>query len=198
MAKKRTHKQKPEAPVPFIEGDFELVACDLSMLCPGFARLLYHADTRTVELLQKSQVNNKTENKNNPRLHGRNLALIGDAFCEYAKWKDVKLFVRERALSRFHYEVQVLNKVVGVVDYLLWQLHQQNFTQITATEVKKYVAGNGRATKEDVANALSDYVGEQTYHSDNESDAVAIGIAWLIREGYIDCKYSKEEETSTQ
>ena len=88
--------------------------------------------------------------------------------------------------------------MVGVVDYLLWQLHQQNFTQITATEVKKYVAGNGRATKEDVANALSDYVGEQTYHSDNESDAVAIGIAWLIREGYIDCKYSKEEETSTQ
>lgn len=124
--------------------------------------------------------------------------MIGDAFCEYAKWKDVKLFVRERALSRFHYEVQVLNKVVGVVDYLLWQLHQQNFTQITATEVKKYVAGNGRATKEDVANALSDYVGEQTYHSDNESDAVAIGIAWLIREGYMDCKYSKEEETSTQ
>lgn len=184
--------------MPFIEGDFELVACDLSMLCPGFARLLYHADTRTVDLLQKSQVNNKTENKKNPRVHGRNLALIGDEFCEYAKWKNVKLFVRERALSRFHYEVQVLNKVVGVVDYLLWQLHQQNFTQITATEVKKYVAGNGRATKDEVANALPDYVGEQTYRSDNESDAVAIGIAWLIREGYMDSKYPREDVATTK
>ena len=186
--------------MPFIEGDFELVACDLSMLCPGFARLLYHADTRTVELLQKSQVNNKTENKKNPRVHGRNLALIGDEFCEYAKRKNVKLFVRERALSRFHYEVQVLNKVVGVVDYLLWQLHQQKLhADNRHRSGKKYVAGNGRATKDEVASDASRLRRRTSLIARIMNPMpLELGIAWLIREGYMDSKYPREDVATTK
>ena len=36
-----------------------------------------------------------------------------------------------------------------------------------------------------VANALKQYVGALHYETDDESDAVAIGIAWLIENNYL-------------
>lgn len=36
---KKKHKLKKDEALPHIEGDFDLVACDLSMHCPGFALL---------------------------------------------------------------------------------------------------------------------------------------------------------------
>lgn len=37
--KKKKHRLKKEEALPHIEGDFDLVSCDLSMKCPGFALL---------------------------------------------------------------------------------------------------------------------------------------------------------------
>jgi crossover junction endodeoxyribonuclease RuvC len=52
--------------------------------------------------------------------------------------------------------------------------------------VKKIVTGNGKAEKDEVAAAvrrLTDYKGE--FACDDESDAAAIGLAYLIREGLV-------------
>ena len=46
--------------------------------------------------------------------------------------------------------------------------------------MKKLLTGSGKASKEEVAEALESYVDCQTYESDDESDALAVGIAWLI------------------
>ena len=47
------------------------------------------------------------------------------------------------------------------------------------------ITGSGKASKQDVADSLERYVGNVQYGTDDESDAVAVGIAWLIREGYL-------------
>ena len=47
-------------------------------------------------------------------------------------------------------------------------------------EVKKLLTGSGKASKDEVAAALEKYIVKQDYATDDESDAVAIGIAWLI------------------
>lgn len=109
--------------------------------------------------------------------HGAKLLAIFDKVCELAA--DADVFVRERGFSRFKTGTQTLFKVVGVVDYALWKTKQAMFNEIPPATVKKLVAGKGNATKEEVAAALPPYVGEYTYACDDESDAVAVGVAWM-------------------
>ena len=47
--------------------------------------------------------------------------------------------------------------------------------------IKKLLTGNGKASKEEVASALDQYVGKQNYTVSDESDAVAAGVAWLLQ-----------------
>ena len=47
--------------------------------------------------------------------------------------------------------------------------------------MKLTVAGSGSASKEDVQKALTDYVGVNTYRTLDESDAVAVGVAYLLQ-----------------
>ena len=51
--------------------------------------------------------------------------------------------------------------------------------------MKKLLTGSGKALKSEVALALESYVGTQKYETDDESDAVAVGIAWLIQENLL-------------
>ena len=47
-------------------------------------------------------------------------------------------------------------------------------------------------------NSLVQFVGEYNYECDDESDAVAVGIAWLIDNGMIDNPYQEEDATKGQ
>ena len=90
--------------------------------------------------------------------------------------------------------VQVLSKVVGVSDLYAWGFGGKEFEDISPKTVKKLVANNDNAEKEEVANALEQFVGKRDYACDDESDAVAVGIAWLIRHGMIDSTFPEKEK----
>ena len=74
---------------------------------------------------------------------------------------------------------------VGIADLAAWVENKDEFQEISPTRVKRLVTGNGNATKEEVAQCLSAYVGKQEYECDDESDAVAAGIAWLLENDII-------------
>lgn len=94
-------------------------------------------------------------------------------------------FIRERGVITRHAEALMLGKVVGVIDLALENLSSgRTFDELPPLTVKKQVTGSGRAKKDEVAAALPQYVGNQTYETDDESDAVAVGIAWLLKNGY--------------
>ena len=97
------------------------------------------------------------------------------------------IFVREKQLemqggSRFIQSKTLiaLSKAVGISDAFLWKIYHQEFEEINPKTVKKNIAGNGNATKEEVAACLENYVGKRTYITDDESDALAIALGWLI------------------
>ena len=98
----------------------------------------------------------------------------------------IHVLVREKGFSRFARETQALYKVFGVADLAAWQCGEKVYHELAPLSVKKIITGNGKASKADVAAALVQYVGAQEYPCDDESDAVAVGIAWLIQNGYID------------
>lgn len=66
--------------------------------------------------------------------------------------------------------------------------------EIVASTAKRLVAGNGRASKDEVADGVIRMLGEGIKDDlytprgrllDDRADAIAIGLAWAIREGLI-------------
>jgi crossover junction endodeoxyribonuclease RuvC len=90
--------------------------------------------------------------------------------------------------------VQVLSKVVGVSDLYAWGFGGKEFEDISPKTVKKLVANNDNAEKEEVAKALEQFVGKRDYACDDESDAVAVGIAYLIQQKMIDSPYPEKKK----
>ena len=82
--------------------------------------------------------------------------------------------------------IQILHKVIGVTDLYAWACGNREFNELAPSTIKTTLTGNKDASKDDVAAALKPYVGEQEYATDDESDAVSVGIAWLIKEKMID------------
>lgn len=112
------------------------------------------------------------------------------------------VIVREQALDkqggpRNSRVIEVLHKVVGVADLYGWGFGGRVFEEIHPKTIKKLVANDQLAEKDVVASSLAQFVGEREYACDDESDAVAVGIAWLLREGKIDSPY-QEKQTKTK
>ena len=107
------------------------------------------------------------------------------------------VIVREEALDkqegpRSSRVIEVLHKVVGVSDLYAWGLVGRAFTEIHPKTIKKLVANDANAKKDVVAASLAQFVGEREYACDDESDAVAVGVAWLLSNRLIDNPYPPE------
>lgn len=58
--------------------------------------------------------------------------------------------------------------------------------EIVASQIKSAVAGKGGASKDEVADGVRRILGEDiAFKNDDESDAVAVGLTWAIRENLI-------------
>jgi len=80
-----------------------------------------------------------------------------------------------------------------VSDLYAWGFGHREFAELPPQEVKSAVANNPSAEKDEVASALKQFVGDWTYACDDESDAVAVGVALLLRAGEIDNPYPPPE-----
>lgn len=184
MARKKKHKLRPIEQLPHIDGDFQVAALDLSLTRPGFALLQYHADTRSIEIVNKDIIPNKTNMKKKKR--GQVINEIGKLFTEYVSPQVVKVVVREKSFVRFNAETASLYCVTGAMEMILWNRKEQWFQELAPSSVKKAVTGSGKASKDEVAEALDNYCTHTNWRSDDESDAVAVGIAWLVQNGYME------------
>ncbi len=154
-----------------------ILCADQSQRCPGFACLRYENGRVIVESL--CHLNNQGKKKS----HGQMLHEIHELLEKLSVGIDV--FVREKGFSRFPNETQALFKVVGIADLTAWQYGHREFHEIAPTTVKKAQTGSGKAAKEEVAASLIPYVGNQIYAKDDESDAVAVHVAWLLQNDLI-------------
>lgn len=164
------------------------MACDFSVRCTGIAQLHYCADSRTVSIVSKRHI---PVAESVPV--GKALSRIMDIFTNTTAPNAIKLVCRERVFIGHFADADRLLRLAGAADMTLWQLKEQNFIEYAVSTIKKCVTGNGRASKEEVASALEHFVGTQEYTSDDESDAVAVGLTFFIKEGYIDVPHTIAE-----
>ena len=138
------------------------------------------------------------DHKHGKKTHGQMLSENAKELRSYLnEFVDITdeslILVREKGFFKFPAETQVLCKVVGVTDLYAWAFAHREFAEIAPSAVKKLVTGKASASKEEVAAALESYVGKQEYACDDESDTVAVGIAWLISGGVIETKSIEAE-----
>jgi len=168
-------------------GEYKVLGADLSLKQPGFC-ILSIVDGAITDVKLYS-VNNKQDKK---KTHGQLLDEIGDKFRQIFPLNCRVFIVRENEIMKVKVPSErSLSKVVGLMDWMAWALFDQEWYSIYPVSVKKLITGNGRAEKSEVADCLKYYIGDQTYKCDDESDAAAVAIAWLIQQGQI-----KQKETN--
>lgn len=161
------------------------LAMDLSLNGPGFAVLAVEPTTNKPIALEVSSLNNSRI-----KTHGEKLTVIQTEIKRLLDVYGPEHIVREKGFSRFAATTQALFKVVGVVDLTLYKHgHKAIPKEIAPTSVKKIVTGNGKSSKEDVQTAVMQALqieDENYFSNDDESDAAAVGLAYLVKNERID------------
>lgn len=159
----------------------KLLALDVSLNCSGYAVLDYDKKGN-VSVLENGHISNKSIPAN--RI-GEKLVNIHKRITELFRKYEIDAVVREKSFSNSHIgSGQKLQMSNGVVHEVAGG-YGFEITEIAPTTIKKYITGNGKSDKSAVAEHLKKFVGERKYRTDDESDAVAVGITWLLQNKYI-------------
>lgn len=144
--------------------------------------LEYDDHSRSVSIIRTSHVDNKSV-----KSHGDKLRNTAREMYLYLNEKP-NVCIRQRALSGGPNikTCLILAKVVGISDFLAKAYADKDFQEVFPNTIKRVLTGDCNATKQVVANSLEYYVGKHDYAVDDESDAVAVGLAWLIGSNLID------------
>ncbi len=180
---------------------FCVVSADLSFRRPGFAKFVcdISGDRPVITDVVTGFVDNKTATR---KTTGEILNEITDYMVKFFPGESCfcpSYYVRERALDKYASSarqavtLEQIFKVVGVTDAFLWRCFKREFCEVHPKTVKKNVTGDGLADKQKVADALSAYVGSREYTVDDESDALAIGVAFLIQNGILETVSAEKE-----
>jgi crossover junction endodeoxyribonuclease RuvC len=114
------------------------------------------------------------------------LQKIFQAVCELIEtWQpDVMVLEDVFVLDKFPNAAVQLGEVRGVI-YLAAQEHGVEVHTIRPTEVKSCLAGNGRASKDQVSQAVKRMLNmKEDIKPDHASDAAALALIALTRKGY--------------
>lgn len=166
------------------------LSMDLSLTSPGFAVLAVTDENEPI-LLDKSIV--KTNAK---KSHGHRLNQIAVEIVRLVNEYKPNHIVREKGFSRFPTVTQSIFRAVGASDLAVYNAgFPDKIEEIAVTSVKKAVTGNGKATKEQVADAVFDRLqitNTDDFHTnksvliDDLTDACAVGLAYYINKGLIE------------
>ena len=190
MPKKKSKETTPCA----LPTKFRLFAADVSLRRPGFA--MFTVDDHEVRLDWTDVLDNKTKKKPTGELLDD---IINKLFELWNKDEsDLPLvLVREKNFMnavRAQATNNLLAEAIGICDWASWSFGYKGLTweEIFPVSIKKLITGKGKAEKDEVAAALPKYVGPHEYKTDDESDAVAVGVAFLIKEGRLESGEEKE------
>lgn len=155
----------------------KIIAFDLSLSNTGFA--VGEITDGKLTVVEYGSIGTRRFSKHS---HGFRLNYIAQEIkALYKKYPEANRIVKERAFSNGRIAAtQAIFKVVGAWE-LTSHLHGvDEFTDIAPTSVKKLLTGNGRASKEDVAQAVKNLTGIETSNND-ESDAIAVLWAYCMQ-----------------
>nr|WP_269745617.1 crossover junction endodeoxyribonuclease RuvC [Brevibacillus borstelensis] len=165
---------------------------DLSLASPGFAAI--GVRNRRPRLLTATHVKTGTD-ENYAQRYEAIEAFTTLFIREQLRAGPVRAVVRESfPPSRNPRLPQTIYGAWAAVDRGLHKYGVDVADVISPTDVKKRVAGSGKAEKADVAEGVRKLLGlpeDYRFATDDESDAAAVALAWLIGQDIIDGKVAE-------
>ena len=153
------------------------IALDLSLNSTGLAVFttddMRFVETVTIAIDKTSPKMKETKDK---------LKYIGTQLVKYKNKYKPEFIVIEKGFMRFIKSTAQLMRVHGITNYIFSNIDQY---EIPATKVKKELTGEGNASKEKVAQAVSLIYPDITFLSEDESDACAVAICFGKQKGWI-------------
>ena len=107
---------------------------------------------------------------------GVRLKTIADSLIKVSKKFPADIIIIEKGFFRFYKASQQLNKVLGLVNYLFWDIKQVYYAPTT---IKKTITGSGKAKKEEVKDCVLLEYPNISIENDDESDALAVGLTYF-------------------
>lgn len=155
----------------------------MSLNSTGYAVLQWQPDQQKVRVVALGHIDNKKQGRIKWN-HGKKLLHIFTELKDVLnKYPEISVVVREKGISRFNKATQVIFRVVGTVDLLLEILMMDSCNEIGITQAKKLITGDGRAEKTAIAAEVLQFLAEPvTFAVDDESDAVAVGVAYFLQQ----------------
>lgn len=151
-----------------------ILALDLSMNLTGYAIL--QSDVNKVKLIKKGSIKGTSKESHGQRLKRQYdvLKFLREKYPDAVIVKESLHYGRAKTSS-------ILAKVHGMVDLLFYN---ETIHEYPAVTIKKEVALNGKAKKEEVAVAVIEHLSKYdivdiTFKTDDESDAVAVALTYL-------------------
>lgn len=157
-----------------------ILAIDSSLACPAFSVLRFDLDNRTVDVLHLGHVKTNSKKPTGYRLSQINEIL--ESLLELYSYDEI---VMEKGFNKFATATQQIQRTVGLLLYRMWDHSSYEIAEIAPTTVKKALTGSGKASKQEVADALESYVGQIKYANNDESDATGVGIAYGKQKGWL-------------
>ena len=165
----------------------KILAMDLSLNLPAFAVCTVEGGVLSVDALY--HIDNKRPAK---LTHAEKLERVRLMISEIQNQHGAFDYVcRERGFSRFNRTTQTLYKVVGMSDWACHEyLNQKEIYEYPPTTVKCALTGSGKASKEQVEQAVRNRLNEAgqediQFYSDDESDAVAVAFCHCEKLGLL-------------
>jgi len=114
--------------------------------------------------------------------HGKRLKVIYDKLIELRDKYPTKTIVIERGFSRFNMATQVIYRVHGICQLAYYDIENIYYPPKT---VKEAILG-GNATKKQVQEEIKKRYPDTVFKTDDESDAMAVGITYFIKMGMLE------------
>jgi crossover junction endodeoxyribonuclease RuvC len=155
-----------------------ILGIDSSLACPAYA--VVKVSEGKAELIETSHI--KTNSKKST---GYRLFQIYNWFKDVLERYDFDSIVFEKGFNKFAIATQQIQRTLGVLMFTLYRNEIEDFFEISPTSVKKAITGNGKASKEELAEALESYVGKHKYKTNDESDSVGVALALALQKGWL-------------
>lgn len=152
---------------------------DLSLMSPGFA--VIEVRNRRPRLVAATHVKTKSSESRVEKC-----AHIADELAVFIRnYRPFDAIIREDFISKNPGTQKAVYAVWHEVDRVLYRFGYEVTENINQGSVKRILTGEGKAEKGDVeavVRRLLRLKGDFLFGSDDESDACAVALAWLIRE----------------
>lgn len=152
-----------------------ILGLDLSLNSTGYAILNMDG-----ELIEKDIIKAKQRETHHQKIK-RQYDVLAGIKDKYSDKEYDMIVVKEQLLFRPPRTASILAKIHGIIDLLFPEV----FEYYPST-IKKDITGNGKADKQEVADAVCKHLDmteeELAFKSDDESDAIAVALMYLITE----------------